>query len=35
VGYSLAPRDGSDATALLKVADEAMYTGRRARRARS
>jgi diguanylate cyclase (GGDEF)-like protein len=28
VGYALAPRDGTDATALLKVADRAMYAGK-------
>jgi diguanylate cyclase (GGDEF)-like protein len=30
IGYSLAPADGRDATALLKVADAAMYEGKQA-----
>lgn len=31
VGHALAPRDGADAAALLKVADAAMYAGKPAR----
>jgi diguanylate cyclase (GGDEF)-like protein len=35
VGYALAPRDGRDAAALLKVADAAMYAGKQASGVRS
>lgn len=34
VGYGIAPRDGRDATALLRVADAAMYAGKQAGKGR-
>ena len=30
MGYALAPLDGTDAAALLKLADAAMYAGKQA-----